>query len=238
MAQHNNNWIKLYRSIFDNDLWLSEEPFDRRTAWIDLILLANHKDGHFINSKGVLIKVPRGSHFTSTRVLADRWHWSRGKVDRFLRLLCETQSVTLTVTASGTLISLVNYDDYQGGRATNSTTNEATSDTTNEATDGPQMIPEQEIKEEYKNEKEGEEAPLPEEWGVDEEEEYDWNDETGSSTDISDDRGQLDVPPSPPRSRVQQLRDLLYGLGAIPGGGGAARDQGCDPGAEEDSGGR
>lgn len=217
MAQHNSNWIKLYRSIFDNDLWLAEEPFDRRSAWIDLILLANHKDGHFINSKGVLIKVPRGSHFTSTRVLADRWHWSRGKVDRYLRLLCETQSVTLTVTASGTLISLVNYDDYQGGRATNSTTNEATSDTTNEATNEPQMIPEQEYKEEYKNEEEGEEAPLPEELGVDEEEVDEQYDETGGSSDVGDDRGQLDVSKNTPRSRVEQLRDILHGLGTIPG---------------------
>ena len=217
MAQHNSNWIKLYRSIFDNDLWLAEEPFDRRSAWIDLILLANHKDGHFINSKGVLIKVPRGSHFTSTRVLADRWHWSRGKVDRYLRLLCETQSVTLTVTASGTLISLVNYDDYQGGRATNSTTNEATSDTTNEATNEPQMIPEQEYKEEYKNEEEGEEAPLPEELGVDEEEVDEQYDETGSDPDPGYDSGQLDVSKNTPRSRVEQLRDILHGLGTIPG---------------------
>ena len=227
---HNSNWIKLYRQIFDNDLWQSDEPFDRRSAWIDLILLANHKDGYFINSKGILIKVPRGSHFTSTRVLADRWHWSRGKVDRYLRLLSETGSVTLSVTPSGTLLSLVNYDDFQGGRATDRATNDTTDRATNRATDEPQTEPEQE---EYKNDKENKEASSPQSGWDDiieltEEEAKEWYDKNGSGIDFGDDRRQLDIPQGTERSRVQQLRDLLYGITIVPGGGSATGDSECD----------
>ena len=39
-------WIKLHRSISDNDLWTSE-PFSRGQAFVDLILLASHKDSFF-----------------------------------------------------------------------------------------------------------------------------------------------------------------------------------------------
>jgi hypothetical protein len=39
-----NNYFMLNRSIFDNELWLSE-PFDKNRAWIDMIGNANYKDG-------------------------------------------------------------------------------------------------------------------------------------------------------------------------------------------------
>ena len=33
-------WIKLHRKIQECDLWSSEdEPFDRRSAWVDLLFL-------------------------------------------------------------------------------------------------------------------------------------------------------------------------------------------------------
>ena len=37
-------WFKVERAIQDHSIWKSREPFDRRSAWIDLILLANYKD--------------------------------------------------------------------------------------------------------------------------------------------------------------------------------------------------
>lgn len=39
-------WVKIYRSIQDNDLWLAE-PFTWAQAWIDLLLNANHKAASF-----------------------------------------------------------------------------------------------------------------------------------------------------------------------------------------------
>ena len=51
-------WIKLYRKIQDCDLWdSSEEPFDRRSAWVDLLLLANHDDKQIIfKGKPMIVK--------------------------------------------------------------------------------------------------------------------------------------------------------------------------------------
>ena len=35
-------WISIYRQIQDNWIWKSKEPFDKRSAWIDLLLMVNH----------------------------------------------------------------------------------------------------------------------------------------------------------------------------------------------------
>jgi hypothetical protein len=37
-------FIKLHRSIKDCWLWKDDEPFSKRDAWIDLLLLANYTD--------------------------------------------------------------------------------------------------------------------------------------------------------------------------------------------------
>ena len=38
-------WVKLHRKLQESNFWLCE-PFSRGQAWVDLILLANHKPGH------------------------------------------------------------------------------------------------------------------------------------------------------------------------------------------------
>lgn len=128
-------WVAISRSIQQNFLWKSDKPFDDRSAWIDLILLANHEPGIFQTRQGEIIKIPVGSTFTSVRKLADRWHWSKEKVGRFLATLTEAQMVTQTATHSGTLVSLVKYRDFQGYRDTPQDTSQDTSqDTTSPRT--------------------------------------------------------------------------------------------------------
>lgn len=111
-------YIKLFRDIQDNELlWDESEPFDRRSAWIDLLLLANHKDKKIFYD-GELLTVKRGQHLTSSRKLAEKWGWSRGKVERFMSVLESEQMVTrkraTQRATAGTLITIVNYDIYQG----------------------------------------------------------------------------------------------------------------------------
>ena len=127
-----SGWVVLSRSILTNYLWTSDVPFDDRSAWIDLILLANREDGAFQVRSGEVIKVPRGSHFTSIRKLAERWHWSKDRVNRFLATLTATQMVTQTRTPTGTLLSLVNYDNFQGRRDSNKDTYKDTNKDTHE----------------------------------------------------------------------------------------------------------
>ena len=86
-------WIKLHRQIMDNDLWNMPEPFDRRSAWIDLLMLMNHEPRAVPLRNGNIIYLEAGQHFTSMDTLAARWHWSRGKVIRYMKLLCKLECV-------------------------------------------------------------------------------------------------------------------------------------------------
>ncbi|NCD07359.1 MAG: hypothetical protein EOL97_14700, partial [Spirochaetia bacterium] len=75
-------YIKLYRKIEDNPLYFCE-PFSKIQAWIDLILLANHKDS-VIFIRGNEVKIKRGQVAWSKDNLASRWKWSKNKVYGFL----------------------------------------------------------------------------------------------------------------------------------------------------------
>jgi hypothetical protein len=114
-------WIKLYRSSFENELYF-QEPFTKYMAWIDLLLLANHKDS-FFTKKGHKIVVPRGTVARSMKELSERWKWSINKVDRFLTYLGsqEIGQVKLQKSNVTTLVSIIKYETYQSGeKQTNS----------------------------------------------------------------------------------------------------------------------
>lgn len=109
----NKGYIKLYREIADNPLWESPEPFDIRSAWIDLIIMVNHKDAKVIIGKQE-ITVKRGQRFTSIRKLAEQWHWSPKRTLEYIRLLERMGMVYRTKMCNGTLLTVVNYGFYQG----------------------------------------------------------------------------------------------------------------------------
>jgi len=112
-------WIIVHRDIMDMPEWLSE-PFTRGQAWIDLLLLANHKAG-FIRRRGILVAVERGQVGWSEEALADRWKWSRGKVRRFFKELLQLSRIERRIsektvqkkTSVSALYCITNYDKYQ-----------------------------------------------------------------------------------------------------------------------------
>lgn len=125
-------WVKMHRKIMDNAiLWETSEPFDRRSAWMYLLMMANHENKD-IRIDNNVITIHRGQHYTSIYKLAEKWHWSRNRVDRFLSMLNGAGMILEDRTPRGTLLTIVNYGIYQGSGATN----EATSGATNEATIG------------------------------------------------------------------------------------------------------
>ena len=123
-------FIKLDRRLMEHWLW-EDEPFTRAQAWIDLIYLANHENKDFMQS-GVLIHGKRGNVYRSKMWLAERWRWSRGKVDRFLKLLQKEQMITENRirigTTNGTVITIVNYGKFQDVRAVKKTVNGQSTD--------------------------------------------------------------------------------------------------------------
>lgn len=119
-----NGWIALHRSILDHWLW-KDKPFSNGQAWIDLILLANHKDTkEFIN--GSLKVFKKGTVNRSIESLSSRWGWNRKKTRKFLNALEADEMVTVKVTTHGTTISLVKYSDFQTVGTTKGTTTDQT----------------------------------------------------------------------------------------------------------------
>lgn len=134
-----NGWIKLYRQIQDCWIWGEKEPFDKRSAWIDLLLLANHKDKK-IAFNGEIITVKRGQYLTSVRKLSERWKWSVNKVYRFMKLLESDGMLKKESDRDRTLLTIENYSNFQDGEYTNGNSSEYTNGysyrNTNEYTNG------------------------------------------------------------------------------------------------------
>ena len=104
-------WIKIHRKIFKNPFYFSE-PFNRALAWIDLILLANHED-NFFYKRGIKVDVKRGQVGYDLESLGIRWKWSRGKVERFILELENEGQIVRQKNNITTLLSIVNYSEYQ-----------------------------------------------------------------------------------------------------------------------------
>jgi len=115
-------WIRLHRKITENPLYFSE-PFTRIGAWIDLILIANHKEG-FIYVRGNRVVIGRGQVGMSQDHLAQRWKWSRGKVIRFLDELEKDNQIEQQKNRVTTLISIIKYNNYQSSSTIESTTDD------------------------------------------------------------------------------------------------------------------
>jgi len=120
-AEMHRGYVKLWRKLQSDPMWLSEK-FTRGQAWVDLVGLANHSGG-FFRVRGNKVEVKRGQLGYSELSLADRWKWSRGKVRRFLAELESEmeQKIVQQKTFLTTLITILNYEIYQGDGTTHST---------------------------------------------------------------------------------------------------------------------
>lgn len=129
-------WISLHRQIQDHWLWTSSEPFDQRSAWIDLLLLANHKDRQR-PYKGEIKTYHAGEVNVSLAFLAKRWRWSRKRVRRFINLLEKAEMVSARVSTNDTVLTLINWGKFQGQGTTRVSTigsSEGTSEGSSEGT--------------------------------------------------------------------------------------------------------
>lgn len=104
-------YIRLHRQLQDCWVW-QDERFSKGQAWVDLLLSANHKDKK-VAYKYNIKNIQRGQFITSMHKLAERWKWSRTYVSNFLKLLENDNMITTEVTSTYTLITIVNYDNYQ-----------------------------------------------------------------------------------------------------------------------------
>lgn len=148
-------WIKLYRSIEDHWLWL-DEKFNYQSAWIDLLLQANHEPKK-IHISDAIVEIKPGQKWTSIRKLALRWKWKEEKVLKFLNLLVSDGMIYKESNTKGTLLTIVNYRDFQSSENTLGNTLGNTKRTLEGTQMGTQVGDKQEVKNDKrmkKNEKE------------------------------------------------------------------------------------
>ena len=119
-------WIKLHRQIIEHPDYFSE-PFTRVMAWIDLLMLANHK-GMNMYVRGNKVEIKRGDTAIAQETLATRWKWSRTKVKRYLNELEKDRQIVQQKSNVINTISIVNYDAYQSDDTTESTADYTTED--------------------------------------------------------------------------------------------------------------
>lgn len=124
-----SGWIKVYRKIEDCPFWF-EERFTYGQAWIDLLLMANHRSKRILFD-ATWIEIQQGQILTSIRKLATRWGWSVKRTMRFLDNLAADNMVIRESNTKRTLITIVNYSVYQS----NGNTNDNADDNTDNNTD-------------------------------------------------------------------------------------------------------
>lgn len=104
-------WIKLYRSIEENEFYFAER-FSKMHAWIDLLLLANHKP-RTIFIRGAEIHLQPGDLAYSQQTLAKRWKWNYRTVVKFLIMLEKREMIHSEKSSVTTVISIQKWNEYQ-----------------------------------------------------------------------------------------------------------------------------
>lgn len=104
-------WIKLHRQLQECPIWYGER-FSKGQAWVDLLLLANHRDKKILFN-GEMIVIQRGQYLTSTVKLAEKWGWNRKTVSSYLKLLEQDKMITKVSDNTKTLITIENYEVFQ-----------------------------------------------------------------------------------------------------------------------------
>lgn len=113
-----DGWIKLHRKIQDHWIYQEKRKFSRYEAWLDMIMMANHKGNRFLHGSE-LIEVERGQFVTSEIKLMDRWDWGKNKIRLFLDLLEKDGMIVRKADRKRTTITICNYGLYHDSETKN-----------------------------------------------------------------------------------------------------------------------
>lgn len=132
-------WIKLHRRITEWHHWSSPNVL---ATFIHLLTLANYEPKEW---NGIVVQ--RGQLVTSERNFAEEVGIARSTLRRVLLLLQETGEIEMEIVTVGdrkecSLITILNYNEYQGDFSTSQSESVwTTSDTTDSENRGPRAIP-------------------------------------------------------------------------------------------------
>lgn len=104
-----NGWIKVHRKMLDH--WVSQEP-ELFAFWMRLLLEANHSDKKRMFN-GSLIEIRRGQTLFGLEAFEAKSGITKKKLRRYLDMLESEGMIGRQKTNKYSLISIVNYDQYQ-----------------------------------------------------------------------------------------------------------------------------
>ena len=104
-------WVAIHRQLNNNWLW-KDKPFSKGQAWIDILLRVNHEKAKVLIGNQI-VDIKQGQTVWSVKGMADKWGWSRKKVDSFLTLLGNDQMLTKESTTKYTLLTVEEWALYQ-----------------------------------------------------------------------------------------------------------------------------
>lgn len=108
-------FIKLSRSFFDNKIWQAARAFSECEAWLDLIQSARFEASPTTSRIGCYeVTWGRGQYPASNRFLAKKWGRSEQWVKSFLGKLKRERMITTDNGQGVNVITLVNFDKYNG----------------------------------------------------------------------------------------------------------------------------
>lgn len=107
-------FIMIPRTVVTSDFWGDKNlPFSYRDAYIHVVIGANWQEG--VSSKnGHTCKVRRGQLLTSIRSMAVTFNWDKHKVYEWLKYMDQNNLIRSQSLSFGTLLTVENYDDFQG----------------------------------------------------------------------------------------------------------------------------
>lgn len=106
------------RSVFpvDRRIWddpdFAPEPFTEREAWLWLVSKAAWKDGTLRGNTGGAVAIKRTEFSVAVRFMAEKWRWSKSKVDRFIQKLENRDMIRDTSRDGAQIYSIKNYNHF------------------------------------------------------------------------------------------------------------------------------
>lgn len=101
----------MYRSLSDSEVW-NLDRYSKGQAWVDLLLLANHKPNTFF-IRGIEMNLEIGQLAYSQVTLSKKWKWNRRTVNKFISWLEKQQMIHSRINKVCTVITILNYSKYQ-----------------------------------------------------------------------------------------------------------------------------
>lgn len=106
------NVFAVARSIWTDEDF-ADEQFSQREAWIWLIGAAAWKDCRVRGNAERGVDLKRGEFSFATRFLADKWLWSKSRVDRFIQMIEKRGIIRDTSRDGSKVYSIKNYNRFQ-----------------------------------------------------------------------------------------------------------------------------